>query len=207
MTSEIDTSQIPYESLESIRHRLNQVHLSLRKLSDQTNHNRYTNKFKLPSYSSFQNQLGVLITQLNSITLHLSANADVLESTNVFPIATFPTTQQEGLVTTLLRKKVLPEVEEWIEEASSKGDLENINEEFAIWCQNKVQDLREEFQFYGFHTVDELDYMVTEEGKKESDQKAEAENRAKAEEEEKITGGQSAMSTNKVMKFMYQGVS
>lgn len=198
----IDSSQIPFDSLESIRHRLNQVHLSLRKLADQTNHNRYTGKVKLPTYASFQNQLGVLITQLNSILANLSSNVDVLKLTNVFPTPTFPTTQQEGLVTTLLRKKVLPEVEEWISEAEKSEMVDN--EEFAQWCQSKVMELRGEFQFYGFHTVEELDYMTTEEGKKEAEEKLEAENR-ELQLEEQITKGKSTMSSNKVMKFMYQG--
>lgn len=201
----IDSSQVPFDSLESIRHRLNQVHLSLRKLADQTNQNRYTGRAKLPSYSNFQNQLGVLITQLNSIAANLSNNVDILKSTNVYPTPAFPTTQQEGLLTTLLRKKVLPEVEEWIDEASKKSDEDSIDEEFAQWCQNKVQELRGEFQFYGFHTVEELDYMISDEGKREAEEKQEAENKL-LQQEESITRGKSAMSSNKIMKFMHQGV-
>ena len=64
-----DFSQIPYDVLESIRNRLNQIRQSLTKLADQiNNHNRHPQKIKLPSYLYFQNQFQVLITQLMSIT-------------------------------------------------------------------------------------------------------------------------------------------
>jgi mediator of RNA polymerase II transcription subunit 8 len=205
VTPKVDGSQIPYESLESTRHRLSQVYSSLKKLSELVSHNRYLGKVKLPTYASLQNQLGVLITQLNSISSQLANNVDVLSSTNVFPTAEFPTTQHEGLVTTLLRKKVLPDVEEWIESALNKPPSEHVDENFAEWCQLKVQELRDEFQFYGFLTVEELDFLGTEEGKKQEQAKKDQEVKL-AREEEIISGGKRGFSPNKVNKFMCQGV-
>lgn len=211
LNSDIDVSQIPMDTLESIRNRLNQVHLSLRKLADQINHhNRHPNKVKLPNYGQFQNQFQVLLTQLHTITSNLENNDEVLKNTNVYPLPSFPTTQQEGLVTTLLRKKPLPEVDEWIESAMSKRNDEHINiqkdDEFAQWCLTKVEELREEFQFYGFNSVEELEYLDTSEGKAETEKNKELE-KEKLDQELKITDGESkGLHPNEVLKFMYQGV-
>lgn len=207
----VDTTQIPIDSLESIRNRLNQIHLSLRKLSDQINHhNRHPTKVKLPSYTHIQNQFQVLITQLHSIASNLENNENVLKNTNVFPLPSFPTTQQEGLVTTLLRKKPLPEVDEWIEKAISYSDSMNINvakdDEFSQWCSTKVQELRESYQFYGFHSEEELKYLETEQGKKETIEKKQLEAQ-KDEIEHNITdGGKKGLHPNQVLKFMCQGI-
>lgn len=202
-------TQVPADSLESIRNRLNQVHLSLRKLAEQVNHhNRHPGKVKLPSYAHFQNQFQVLITQLYSIAQNLAANEDILKHSNAYPIPSFPTTQQEGLVTTLLRKKALPDVDEWIASVDGANNATNLQKDdlFAQWCFAKVQELRDEFQFYGFHTVQELDHMETPEGKHELEVKKKQES-DKDEDSLKITaGGSTPLTPNQVQKFMYQGV-
>ncbi|CAI5757841.1 unnamed protein product [Candida verbasci] len=168
--SSTDFNQIPFDVLESIRNRLNQIHTSLKKLADQiNNHNRYPSKIKLPNFNQFQNQFQVLITQLTSIASILQANEELLLNTNVYPTPIFPTQQQEGLLTTLLRKKALPEVDEWIN--ASKSTLESnetkLNDEFTLFCLSKLVELRDEFQFYGFNTIEELDNMETPEAKQE----------------------------------------
>lgn len=194
-------SQIPYDLLESIRHRLNQVYVSLRKLADQIRYHP-TGKIRLPNYAHFVNQFQVLITQLNSIANTLHQDADVLSLTNVYPLPLFPTSQQEGLLTTLLRKKVLPEVETWIDEAMKVPD--DYNEEYAQWCASKVLELREDALFFGFNTLEELEEMETEDGKR----KQEA---IKAKEKERdanvaeITNGKLAMLPNDALKFMCTG--
>ncbi|KAI3403685.1 MED8 [Candida oxycetoniae] len=210
----IDFSQIPVDALESIRNRLNQIHVSLRKLSDQiNNHNRYPTKIKLPSFTHFQNQFQVLITQLASVTNILYENEELLRNTNVYPTVNFPTTQHEGLLTTLLRKKALPEVNEWINSSISSIDKSQENggldlqkeDEFTIWCLMKIQELRDDYQFYGFHTVDELEYMETPEGKIEAKAKKDKENE-KEEIELRITlGGKKGLHPNQISKFMCQG--
>lgn len=168
------------DSLESLRNKLNQVHLSLRKLSDQINyHNRFPGKSKLPTYGQFQSQFHVLITQLHSITSILENNHDVLDNANAYPLPSFPTTQQELLATTLLRKKAIPEIDKWVSDAIDKSKDMNINnqadDEFAQWCSAKIQELRDEFQFYGFLSTEELEHLETEEGKKEAQRNKELE--------------------------------
>ncbi|KAI5966357.1 MED8 [Candida pseudojiufengensis] len=212
----IDFSQIPIDALEQIRNRLNQIHLSLRKLVEQINgHNRHPSKIKLPTYIHFQNQFQVLITQLTSIANVLYQNEDVLSKTNVYPTTNFPTSQHEGLLTTLLRKKPLPEIDEWI--SSSLATIDEItkqqqkpidfekNDEFNAWCLMKIQNLKEDYQFYGFHTIEELNYMETPEGKAEAKIKKDRENE-REEIEYKITlGGKKGLHPNQVMKFLCQG--
>ncbi|EGV62121.1 mediator of RNA polymerase II transcription subunit 8 [Yamadazyma tenuis] len=197
------------DSLEATRNRLNQVHISLRKLSDQINYNiRFTGKTRLPTYGQFQSQFHVLITQLHSITSILENNQDILDHTNAYPLPLFPTSQHEGLATTLLRKKPLPEVEKWIDEAIEHSKSLNINsqadDEFSQWCSAKIQEIKEDFQFYGFLSTEELEYLETEEGKKEASAKKEAE-RQREDVEMGVTTGKKALHPNQVLKFMCQG--
>lgn len=197
------------DSLEALRNRLNQVHLSLRKLADQIDyHNRFQGKSRLPTYGQFQNQFHVLITQLHSITSILESNEDVLRNSNAYPLPIFPTSQHEGLVTTLLRKKPLPEVDTWIEEALEKSKSLNINsqadDQFAEWCSAKIQELRDEFQFYGFLSAEELEYLETEQGKREAQIKKDIE-REREDIELSVTAGEKPMHPNQVLKFICQG--
>lgn len=213
-----DTSSIPLETLETIRNRLNQVHLSLRKLFDQLNHhNRHPTKVRYPSYQSLQSQFQILLTQLHTLTSILDSNDEQLKSTNVYPLPTFPAAQQENLLTTLLRKKPLPEIDEWIDNAILK--CKQLNEsttqssallrqvdEFAQWCSAKVEELQEEFHFYGFQTAQELEYSTTEEGEKEKIEKAALESK-RTEEERAITDGdKKPLTPNQILKFMFQDV-
>lgn len=197
------------DALEALRNKLNQVHLSLRKLADQIDyHNRFPGKSKLPTYGQFQNQFHVLITQLHSITSILENDHDLLNNTNAYPLPSFPTSQNEGLVTTLLRKKPLPEVDNWIEEALERSKTLNINsqadDEFAQWCSAKIQDLRDDFQFYGFLSTEELEHLETEEGKREAQVKKDAE-RLREDIEMSVTAGEKTMHPNEVLRFMCQG--
>ncbi|KAM3125259.1 hypothetical protein CJJ07_002593 [Candidozyma auris] len=204
------STQIPAEALEPIRNRLSQVHQSLRKLADQINlHNRNPAKVKLPSYSNLQSQFQVLITQLQTIAARLDTNDEILKSTNVYPVPSFPTTQHEGLVTTLLRKKPLPEVDEWIDAAIAESESFKLpihaDDEFAEWCYAKVKELEDEFTFEGFHTEEELQLMETEEGPKNEEEKTAAETENKKTIDE-ISVGKKPMSPNTVLRFMTRGV-
>lgn len=201
-------NQIPVDSLELIRNRLNQVYQSLRKLSEQINyHNRNPAKAKLPSYLNLQSQFQVLITQLQTIASQLDANDDVLKSTVAYPLPTFPTTQHEGLVTTLLRKKPLPEVDEWIDAAIAESESFKLpihkDDDFAEWCYAKVKELEEAFNFDGFHSEAELQYLETPEGQEESKKKKEAE---LEKERLEVSIAETPLNPNQVFQFMNRGV-
>lgn len=206
-----DYSQVPVDALESLRNRLNQVHLSLRKLADQINHhNRHPTKIKLPNYAQLQSQFQVLITQLHTIASNLDASDDLLRNTNAYPLPAFPTTQQEGLLTTLLRKKPLPEIDEWIDNAVAESESLQVNlqkdDELAQWCSTKVQELRGDFEFYGFHSEEEVQFLQTDAGKEDTRQKKLAEAEKDALEAKITDGGKKPMHPNAALKFMCRGV-
>lgn len=197
------------DTLEALRNRLNQVHISLRKLSDQILHaSKLSDSSKTPSYGQFQNQFHILVTQLHSITNILENEQQILQNANVYPLPTFPTSHQEGLLTTLLRKKPAPEVETWIQEAIDISKLLNVDpqkdDEFCQWCLNQLQTLRNEFQFYGFLSTKELRYLETEQGKLEADRKKDIE-RSKQDFDLNITNGKKPLDVNSVQKFLHQG--
>ena len=56
-------------------------------------------------------------SQLMSVTTTLQHFQETLDSTVVYPLPKFPTTSHENLLTTLLRKKNAPEVDDWISDA------------------------------------------------------------------------------------------
>lgn len=203
------SSSIPVDSLELVRNRLHQVHQSLRKLADQINYSNRNPRAKIPSYLNLHGQFQVLITQLHSLASHLEQNSDILRSTNAFPLPAFPTTQQEGLVTTLLRKKPLPEVDEWIDAAIAECSLFNLplikDDELAEWCYAKIKQLESDFVFEGFYTEKQRNYLETEEGKQET-AKINSELAAKEEKELSIIGKLTPMTPNAILKFMTKGI-
>ncbi|OVF10014.1 putative mediator of RNA polymerase II transcription subunit [Clavispora lusitaniae] len=202
-------SQVPVDSLELIRNRLSQVHQSLRKLADQINHTNRNPRSRLPGYSNLQSQFHVLITQLHTIASQLDTNDEILRASTAYPLPSFPTTQHEGLVTTLLRKKPLPEVDEWIESAIAESATFKMpiqkDDSFAEWCYSKVKELEESFNFEGFYTEAELAHLESEEGKKEQSEK-EAIAKEKEQAEKRIVGTEAPMSSNQVLRFMHRGI-
>lgn len=111
-------------------------------------------------------------------------------------------------MTTLLRKKPLPEVDEWIDNAISECDQFNIplrtDDELAEWCYAKVKQLENDFIFDGFHTESQKLYLESEEGQKEADRKKE-EAAVKENKEKAIRGTGEPMKPNSILKFMTKG--
>lgn len=114
-----DYNGVPSQALDAIRMRLAQLTHSLRKIRDDLS------KAELPQWYSLQSQLNVTLTQLMSVTSTLEHFHDTLDATVVYPLPKFPTTSHETLLTTLLRKKYIPEVDEWIKEAQEGSGLES----------------------------------------------------------------------------------
>ncbi|QLL32573.1 hypothetical protein HG536_0D00950 [Torulaspora globosa] len=110
---------VPGQALDAVRMRSAQLTHSLRRLRDELS------RAELPQWFSLQSQLNVTLSQLMSLTSTLQHFHDVLDSTAVYPLPNFPTTSHEGLLTTLLRKKNIPEVDEWIMGAREASDLDS----------------------------------------------------------------------------------
>ncbi|CZR66491.1 uncharacterized protein PAC_16392 [Phialocephala subalpina] len=90
----------------------------------------------MPDWTTIQAQSGVVGNNVQSVTELLHKHADLLNRTVVFPSTNFPGRTQEGLLTQLLRKKLEPQVETWVEEGRTKGQTEETGgkseEEFLL---------------------------------------------------------------------------
>lgn len=87
------------------------------------------------SRSSLSASASILSNNLQSLTDHMSKHADLFSRTVVYPSTNFPGRTQEGLLGQLLRKKLEPQVESWVEEgrtiekdAETTVAGENLNE-------------------------------------------------------------------------------
>ena len=66
--------------------------------------------------SSLQSLASILSQNLSSLSKHLTDNHQLFSSMTVYPLPEFPGRTQEALLGQLLRKKLEPNVEDWVEE-------------------------------------------------------------------------------------------
>lgn len=195
-----DFKNVPAQALDALRMRLAQLTHSLAKIRDEMS------RADLPQWYSLQAQLSVTLTQLSSLTSTLQHFEDTLDSTVVFPLPNFPTTAHEGLLTTLLRKKNIPEVEDWIKDAKdtagidvdrmSEQEIEELiqkDKELTDWALEFVEKERSNHAFHGLHTAKELEQGMGKPAHEEYRSSAIKNKPSKP------------FSTNKVLKFVYQG--
>ncbi|KAI9776367.1 MAG: mediator of RNA polymerase II transcription subunit 8 [Peltula sp. TS41687] len=98
-------------ALEQTRQRLFQLTNSLGSLQ----HNLHTND-PLPSWTSLQSLATIISQNLLSISQHLNSHHDLFSSIGVYPLPEFPGRTQENLLGQLLRKKLEPNVEDWVDQ-------------------------------------------------------------------------------------------
>lgn len=153
----LEFKELPVVPLEQLRPRLTQLTHSLRKFEDSLRETQ-----PLPNWTTVQNQFNVILSQLTSFAKALDQNRAVLESTTVFPNYEFDTTQHEGLVTTLLRKKHLPEVDEWIDMTETVDQRTiDADDQMARQCYEAAVELLKEYVFGGYITKEEGERGVT----------------------------------------------
>lgn len=158
-----DFSNVPTQALDALRMKLSQLTASLAKIRDKMS------KAELPQWYSLQAQLMVTLTQLSSLTNTLDHYEETLDSTVAYPLPSFPTTAHEGLITTLMRKKNIPEVDEWIKDARETNgiDVENLSDEeikklinkdkdITSWATKCIIDERSKHSYNGLHSAKEL---------------------------------------------------
>ncbi|KFY15268.1 hypothetical protein V492_02108 [Pseudogymnoascus sp. VKM F-4246] len=75
----------------------------------------------MPPIDSIQVHSTILAQSLKNITDHLSKHSDLFSQTVVYPSTNFPGRTQEGLIGQLLRKKLEPSAESWVEEGRALG--------------------------------------------------------------------------------------
>ncbi|CAO1596313.1 mediator of RNA polymerase II transcription subunit 8 [Xanthoria calcicola] len=103
--------------LEQTRQRLSQLTESLNAL----NRDIHTSH-PLPSWTSLTTRFTILSTNLHTLSTLLHKHAATLDHMSVFPLPRFPSAQ-ENLLGLLLRKRLEPGVEEWVEEGGMVGDM------------------------------------------------------------------------------------
>ena len=104
----------------------------------------------LPGRENLLTALPLMLSHLNSITSALQNPRfqQELKSTAVFPQTSFPVRSHENILTSLVRRKLHPEDEEWekegrqIAEEIEDFDAERENE-FIEWCQTRFIELTE----------------------------------------------------------------
>lgn len=156
----IDLSAVPVPALEALRIRLTQLTHSLNSLQVQIQ------QASLPSWPSLQGQFNVILTQLTSLSATLANYSEVLQRTVSYPLPNFPTATEFGLLTTLLRKKNLPEVQEWIDQGQEAAQNVHLrdDDDFTQWAREVDEECKNSFEWEGFRTREEIDAGVEDSG-------------------------------------------
>lgn len=88
--------------------------------------------------SSLQTSAAILASNVVALTAHLNTHAEFLSKTVVYPSTNYPGRTQEGLLGQLLRKKLEPHVETWVEEGrdlQSQLSTGQTEEALLSWAQ------------------------------------------------------------------------
>ncbi|KAF4549828.1 Mediator of RNA polymerase II transcription subunit 8-like protein [Elsinoe fawcettii] len=109
-------SQEAIRTLEQLRQRLNNLSTQLGSLRRDLEGNEV-----LPSWSSIQNSATLLSHNLASLHFTLSSARPLLTAAHAYPLPTYPGRTQEHSLIMLMRKKLQPPVEDWIEEGAKRG--------------------------------------------------------------------------------------
>lgn len=70
---------------------------------------------------SLQSLATILAQNLSALSKHVSAHADLLDSTVVYPLPQFPGATEADLLSQLLRKKLQPGAEDFVEKGRATG--------------------------------------------------------------------------------------
>ncbi|KAI9797094.1 MAG: mediator of RNA polymerase II transcription subunit 8 [Candelina submexicana] len=103
-------TQQDIKALEQTRQRLVQLTSNLASLQ-----NSIHTSDPLPSWTSLQTTATILQQNLLSLSQHLTTHAPLFSSLSVYPLPSFPSRPQEALLGQLLRKKLEPHIEDYVE--------------------------------------------------------------------------------------------
>lgn len=161
-----DLSAVPVAALESLRLRLTQLTHSLNSMHAQLMQST------MPSWPALHSQFNVILKQLMSLSETISQYSDVLQRTVAYPLPNFPTAQQAGLLSTLLRKKPLPTVEEWMTSGkeASLGVKIKMDEDFCAWAATEITQEAEDHEWEGFLTSKQIESGERDSGLRASNQ-------------------------------------
>jgi mediator of RNA polymerase II transcription subunit 8, fungi type len=101
--------------------------------------------------SSLQTSASILASNVVALTAHLNNHAEFLSKTVVYPSTNYPGRTQEGLLGQLLRKKLEPHVETWVEEGRDiQAELHTGDTEEALlswakdWSMERISTYAQE---------------------------------------------------------------
>ncbi|EPS37947.1 hypothetical protein H072_8479 [Dactylellina haptotyla CBS 200.50] len=109
-------ANVPVEALDRLRTQLGLLTQSIGSLLQDLR-----TADPLPPWPTLTAQLAILNSQLSTLSRSLHQHSNTLSATVAFPLPTFPVRTQENLLNLLLRKKLAPEVEEWLAAGREKG--------------------------------------------------------------------------------------
>ncbi|KAK9427904.1 mediator of RNA polymerase II transcription complex subunit 8-domain-containing protein [Lipomyces doorenjongii] len=145
----MDTASVPVDSLESIRLRLSQLTHWLNRLQ------ALVQQPTLPPWHTLHSQFAMVLKQLASLAHTLDQHADTLRATNAYPLPSFPVVQETGLLTTLLRKRVEPEVDEWIKAGAQEGAvIQQASSDTAAGTGTKKRRVPDDVWYFAREVVD-----------------------------------------------------
>ncbi|CAB36884.1 mediator complex subunit Med8 [Schizosaccharomyces pombe] len=148
------------ESLEAIRHRIAQIVQSLTHFLAILHQSE-----SLSPWPTIHKNFNILLSQIHSLSNNLAAHSHTLQTTSIYPSLEFPVKEQEPLLTTLLRTKALPEVEEWeantlqeyeasISSQPKKKEANDAYQKDQLWDQARIifMEERENYSWFDFVT-------------------------------------------------------
>ncbi|KIX00202.1 uncharacterized protein Z518_10340 [Rhinocladiella mackenziei CBS 650.93] len=101
-------------SLDQARQRLLALHTSLIALRSDI-----AAQSQLPSWPALQTHANLISNNLQTIVAQLSEHRDTFQSTVAYPLPQFPAKERHFILETLLRTKLEPNVEDWVEEGEN----------------------------------------------------------------------------------------
>ncbi|CAL3972060.1 hypothetical protein PZA11_005277 [Diplocarpon coronariae] len=126
--------------LEQLRQRLSQLTNNIAsQKSDLVRSN------PLPPWVSLQTSASILAGNIESLTSLMSRHSELLNRMVVYPSTNYPGRTQEGILTQLLRKKMEPHVETWVQEGrATQAEVmegrtnEKSEDELLVWAKDWV---------------------------------------------------------------------
>lgn len=143
-----------YKAVDQLRTRLAQFQASINLLRHELESTQ-----SMPSWSSLQTASSNVAATQQNLAQALASNQPLLSSAHAYPTPTFPGLTQEALLQQLLRKKMDPKAEDWLDRELDKQprNLED-RRELWDWAGTAVKEMREELEegyWVDFYTMEE----------------------------------------------------
>ena len=113
--------------------------------------------------SSLHSLSQIISQNLSAVSDHLNTHGPLLSSLAVYPLPTYPGREQEGLLHQLLRKKLDPSAEDWVEEGRVIGaELETQGAKANLmdlweWAGMAANEQARKHEWGGEYTLEEVE--------------------------------------------------